>query len=237
MQTLYLVPTRGRPDNALRLVKAWHTTTTGDTRLQLCLDDDDPELARYEELLRTPDLDGHRFGYVVGPRLRLGPTLNHYATYAMDTYDAIGFMGDDHLPRTPGWDRELADSLRPFGVAYGNDLIQGPALPTAVLLDARLVRAMGFMCPPGLVHMYLDNFWRHLGVAMGTLAYRPDVVIEHLHPIAGKSEWDDRYREVNDGGVYAADEAAYAEFMEGDAWTKTLASLHFARAAHTVATS
>lgn len=231
MRTLYLVPTRGRPANAVRLAKAWHTTAAGDeTRLTFCLDDDDPELPAYEEALLDRSLDHERFGFMVGPRLRLGPTLNEYATAAQDDYDAIGFMGDDHLPRTHAWDLKLLESLRPFGVVYGNDLIQGANIPTAVLLDARIVRSTGFMVPPGLVHMYLDNFWKDLGQLLGTLVYRPDVVVEHLHPIAGKAPWDARYDEVNAGEVYASDKAKFDEFMASAPWALTLSRLRHAQA-------
>lgn len=229
MRAIYLVPSRGRPLNARRLAAHWSTVTTGDTRLQFCLDDDDPELGRYEDQLLDRALDGDRFGFTVGPRLRLGPTLNHHAITAIVNYDAVGFMGDDHLPRTPGWDVELTRSLepRPLGVVYGNDLVHGPGIPTAALLSSRLIAAVGFMCPPGLVHMYLDNFWKDLGTATGQLWYRHDVVIEHLHPIAGKADWDDGYAEVN--ALMGPDREAYARFVASPAWTEMLARVEAAR--------
>jgi hypothetical protein len=216
MDIHYLVPTRGRPSNAMRLAQAWRETASPSTRLTFLLDDDDPELNNYLARFTHPSTDRDLFGYQVGPRRRLGGTLNHYAPIMAKHCDAIGFMGDDHLPRTPGWDTTLGRivAAAPGAIVYGNDLIQGMNLPTAVLMDSRVVAALGFMVPPGLVHMFMDNFWRDLGRELGRLVYRPDVVIEHLHPIAGKVEWDDRYLEVNDGVVMAADEAAYRVFQD-----------------------
>jgi hypothetical protein len=211
----YLVPTRGRPANAVRLARAFHETCRGDdTRLQFFVDDDDPERQNYLDMLYATGMDHVSFGVLVGPRLRLGGTLNAHAVGHAKLADAVGFMGDDHVPRTVGWDVELLSEVQrvPGAVVYGDDLLQRQALPTAVLLDSRVVRALGFMAPPGLVHLYLDNFWRDLGLGLGTLRYRPDVVVEHLHPVNGKAEWDDRYAEVNDGSVYAADEETYRTF-------------------------
>ena len=63
-----LVPSRGRPENIIRLMDAWTTTTTLDTRLLVLVDDDDSKLNDY---LVIPNIDIR-----VGPRLRIGGTLN-----------------------------------------------------------------------------------------------------------------------------------------------------------------
>jgi hypothetical protein len=226
MDSIYLVPTRGRPVNAVRLAMQWPETVTAGTRLMFCLDDDDPLLPLYKKAFLDPSLDNNVFGYSIAPRMRLGGTLNYYAPkVAAGSYDAVGFMGDDHLPRTLGWDKLLQDQLVRGGVVYGDDTIQHANLPTAVLLDARLIRSLGFMVPPGLVHMYMDNFWRDLGRRLGTLRYVPQAIIEHLHPLAGKAEWDARYDEVNAGAVYAADEAFYTAYMQSSFWQTKLGRL------------
>ena len=213
MRSVYIVPTRGRPANAYRLASRWLETTGDTTRVFFVVDNDDPELQNYHDAL-APLVGDMRVSYVVGERRRVGPTLNYWAPKLTGEYDAIGFMGDDHLPRDKNWD---AFVLRVRGtrnfIAYGDDLIQRANLPTAVVMDSRLIKTLGYMVPPGLTHLYLDNFWRDLGEQLGTLSYHPDIVIEHLHPIAHKAEWDDGYREVNDGTMYADDAAAYAEYQ------------------------
>ena len=88
-----------------------------------------------------------------------------------------------------GWDRlllEALDKLGGEGIAYGNDLHQGEALPTAPVISSGIVGALGWMMGPGLKHMHVDDVWRDLGQAAGCLAYVPEVVIEHQHPDAGK---------------------------------------------------
>lgn len=211
-----VVPTRGRPENAARLATAFRETTSLDAVAVFVADPNDPRLADYRDLLTEGRIDR----LVITDREGGGGLcypLNYAACRYAELVNYVGFMGDDHLPRTAGWDREMVeelDSLQPR-VAYGNDLLQGPNLPTAVFMQSRMIRAMGVMAPYAMRHLYLDNFWKHLGEQTGGLRYRDDVVIEHLHPVAGKAEWDERYRVVNDRAVDDEDRAAWVHYRDG----------------------
>jgi hypothetical protein len=204
---LVVVPTRGRPDNVRRLETARLETHSRCADFLYALDDDDPERGRYLEI----GLDR----VAMGPRLRLVGTLNQVALKYADRYPWIGFMGDDHLPRTEHWDTAVQSALDREGpaVVYGDDRIQGANLPTAVFMPSRVVTALGFFAPPVLTHLYADNFWLALGQALGGLVHLPDVVIEHLHPVGGTAPWDDRYAEVNAPSVDTADRAAWEAFV------------------------
>ncbi len=210
---VYLVPTRGRPGNAAELVDAWDSTRSGVSGLVLAVDDDDPRRDDYLEL-ELPEWAE----LVVGPRLRLGGTLNALAPElaAPAHVLGVGFMGDDHRPRSLGWDGRLLEELTPAAVVYGNDLVHGEGLPTAVVLGSLIVRELGYYVPPGMVHLWLDNYWLELGRQLRTLRYRREVVIEHVHPITGRAEWDDSYRENNAPEVYSADEARFREYARGE---------------------
>lgn len=214
---LVIVPSRGRPNNIADLIRAWDETNASATLL-VAVDDDDPELKSYQKIDNV--VHDRRFQLVVGPRLRLAGTLNAVVMSrlmrpgTLDT-DIIGFMGDDHRPRTPYWDRDVKGAFAEVkhAVVYGNDLLQGQNLPTAVFMTAGMIRKLGYMVPEGFVHMYLDNVWKSWGELMGRLIYLPNTIIEHMHPIAGKVAWDDRYLEVNAGEQYVADEAAFWAYM------------------------
>lgn len=202
---LVIVPSRGRPQNIARLIGApgWDGAD-----LLVAVDDDDPTLPGYEDL--PVDL-------VVAPRLGLGATLNKLAVAEAAAYETVGFMGDDHLPRTPGWAWTITDTLRAMGrgIVYGNDLMQGPNLPIAVFMTADIILGLGYMCPPGCRHLFLDNAWKAIGERLGCLRYLPTVVIEHCHPQAEKAAWDDGYAEVNGAPMWEADEAAYRAWLAG----------------------
>lgn len=211
MSMAVIVPSRGRPQNIDALIDSWGCTWTGDNttaNLLVAVDNDDPTLDEYRRI----DLPSWA-KMVEAPRLRLGGTLNFLTPHLAAMFDVVGFMGDDHRPRTAGWDFDIERYMVPNGVVYGNDLIQGANLPTAVFMDSRIVRALGWFVIPGMVHLFMDNLWKTLGEQLGTLRYLPDVVIEHVHPIAGKAEWDDGYREANDGAVWEHDEALYKEWI------------------------
>ena len=209
-----LVPTRGRPGNLASLIESWRETTGQKAYLIVCVDDDDPELENYRDVWKNAG--GWDIGEMrEGPRLRLGGTLNHYAPMIAPHYEVIGFMGDDHRPRTKDWDLVIDQihTSTPLSVTYGDDLLQGMALATACFLDSKIVSTLGYMVFPGGIHLFFDNFWMDLGRSLGTLAYIPSVVIEHVHPAAGKTDWDERYVEVNDSKVWDHDELLYKEYV------------------------
>jgi hypothetical protein len=64
-----------------------------------------------------------------------------------------------------------------------------------------------------------------LGKDLNALRYIPEVVLEHLHPVAGKAEWDDQYREVNAPEVYSADKKALDDYLGSDAYKELLKAL------------
>lgn len=208
---LVIVPSRGRPQNIRRLIDGFQRTKSNDnTVLLVAVDEDDSELQGYLDLENGPLPDWASI--VVGKRLRLGGTLNDLAPRFTGDYDIIGFMGDDHLPQTFGWDTRVVGAMVPGGVVYGNDLLQGANLPTAVFLDAKIVETLGYFVPQGLIHLFFDNIWKDWGEGVGRLAYLDDVIIEHLHPIAGKGEFDIGYTEVNAPAVWNGDEARYYQY-------------------------
>lgn len=210
---LVIVPSRGRPDNITALIDSWERTRAY-ANLLVVMDDDDDLLDRYEMVMETaPDW----VSLEVTPRKRLGPTLNEYAVRNAPLYDIIGFMGDDHRPRTPHWDRRFAMAIAQVGgvgVAYGNDLIQGANLPTAVWMSSCIVETLGYIVPVGMTHLYLDDFWKALGNGIQKMTYLSDVVIEHMHPIAHKSEWDETYQECNAGTMYENDGKVFHAYVQ-----------------------
>lgn len=207
---LVIVPSRGRPENIARLRDAFDETTCASTDLLVAVDDDDPKLDQYQKLRNV--------WLHVGPRLRIGPTINNLAMSYYRYYDVVGFMGDDHLPRTGGWDYRILQALheRSPGVAYGNDLVHGEAIPTAAFLTSDIIGTLGYFVPHGMIHLFFDNYWKTLGEALGSIHYLPNVIIEHLHPIAGRAEWDETYREANASEVWDADEKRYHEYVANE---------------------
>ena len=205
ISNLVILPTRSRPDKteeAVALLK--ENSTISD--ICVAIDDDQSDL--------YPRLDG--VIYEVNERLRMNGTLNLVANKYADKYETIYFLGDDHHAKTKGWDELLYAPIkaRGYGFAYGDDLFQRQNLATAVMMSTNMIRILGFMAPPKLIHLYMDNFWMSLGQALQCIDYVPQVIVEHMHFAAGKSVKDDQYAEVNSTEMYAKDKATYMTYLQ-----------------------
>ena len=55
-----------------------------------------------------------------------------------------------------------------------------------------IINALGYMAPPTLQHLFVDNVWYAWG-RNTSMKYLEETHIEHMHPIAEKAEWDDVY--------------------------------------------
>jgi hypothetical protein len=204
MKMCVVVPSRGRPENADRLAKAF-IDTNADADLYIVVDNDDPkwnEYAKNESYTMLP-ADNKTGGCAA--------SLNTGAVLLLDItkfplYDYFVFMGDDHFPRTQGWDKAFIQALNGnAGIAYSNDLLQGENLPTVYATTREVVNELRGMTFPGCIHLYFDNFVKQLGIDLNALKYLPDVIIEHLHPVAGKAVMDEGYARVNQPKLYEQD--------------------------------
>lgn len=193
-----LVPSRGRPESIKRLIDACAKTCRAETHLYFAFDVDDRELVPNLKATAGAPIRGCS---VVSSRDSLSGWTNKLAELTWDGYGALASLGDDHVPLTPGWDVQLLDAIAKLGgtgFAYGDDRVQGENLPTAVVVSSSIVRKLGWFCLPQLKHYCVDNCWKELGRAAGCLAYVPEVVIEHVHPIArGGAKHDQTYQDAS----------------------------------------
>jgi hypothetical protein len=230
-----LIPTRGRPGAVQEIIESFLESCRENTFLTFVVDESDPLKEVYGKAVREclyiggVDANGWRIwertktikaGVLLTPAVNMVDAMNKAAGYVLNPEinnppKAIAFMGDDHRPRTPGWDTSYLEALgaKP-GLVYGNDLYQGKKIPTQVAISAPVVRALGHMAPDVLTHLYVDDYWKALGTAADCLTYLPDVVVEHLHPVVGKAVWDEGYRRVNHPDMYERDGAAYGRYWQ-----------------------
>lgn len=225
MTLAILLPTRGRPANLERFVGAV-IDTADDWHLYLRLDHDDPELDGYESFLEN--MTSENITVRRGRRTRFGPSLNELAEHAdRDGMTHVGMFGDDVLPFTHSWDTRLIEALGDdLGVAYGDDGLRkkhAPDLPTHYVTQTEVYRRLGYLSPPGIKHLYLDNVARDVGRHLRNFQFVP-VTIRHIHPWAeGEDIHDTTYAE---GGrnrkLLKADRAEYLRWGQDQTWRKRL---------------
>lgn len=231
-----IVPTRGRPDNIRKVIGAWDFTNAWDhADLVVVADADDPEIGGYRTLFvetSHPDTDEPLFQLVEVPSwVPMVEKLNHVASQLAEEgrYFALGFAGDDHLPRTINWAARYLTVLRELGtgMVYGDDGYQGAKLSTEWAITSDVVRALGRMVPAPVEHMYCDNSILELFTLAGAVRHLPEVRIEHMHPYAGKSESDPQYKRVNGRDQMHRDRVAYQRWRakEAPAQVATVRSL------------
>lgn len=208
--TALIVPSRGRPHNIKRLYKALMDTGSR-VHLYVGIDQDDQFLQDYIDTAVDTDMT-----LVISPeRKKFGPTLNSISKLLCEEYKYLIWLGDDHLPITPGWDERYRQELDKMsaGIVYGNDLVQGENIPTQMGFTSNIVKALGYAVPDGFIHLYIDNYFLELGRAIGGVKYLPDVVVQHLHPCAGVAQEDQTYREANSPENWSNDRKRYAQYV------------------------
>ncbi len=212
-ELIILVPTRGRPQNVVPIIDAWRETgAPARAELVFIIDADDPACAEYQQEINEASVDGWA-SYVVESEWRpLVPKLNRVALSLATLGDTpLGFMGDDHLPRTESWVEKYLRAMEASpSIVSTPDGLRADDLPTHWAMSAEIVRALGRMVPADVEHLYCDNAVRDLAMLSGCYRWLPDVLIEHMHPLAGKAEVDAGYRTVNSAERYSADMSSYA---------------------------
>lgn len=211
---LIIVPTRGRPQNMQLFYDSW-VATTEDANLLFVVDEDDPLLGIYQ--YRHTWMPKASL-YIAPPKLRLCGALNHAAMNFVVDYKYLGFMGDDHRCRTNGWDTVVRSAVgeSKLAVVYGNDMLQGEKMPTAVIMTSNIPQMLGYFAPPVMQHLCLDLCWKDWGEALECLIYLDNVVFEHMHPANGKALTDIGYQLANSPAQVKRDADAYYAYKDGD---------------------
>lgn len=180
-----LVPSRGRPGNVGRLLEACAKTCRADTRVAFGFDEDDPQLEA-----NTAALAGMLGpSWSVSARRGLAEWTNYLAMLHAPDAPVLCSLGDDHVPRTDGWDVALIEAIGQIdgGWAYPDDSRRDD-IAEAVAVSSSIVRGLGWMALPDLHHWCIDNAWTALARAVGRLEYLHHVKVPHYHPHSPRLE-------------------------------------------------
>lgn len=185
-----LCPTRGRPNNMRRLFESVYSTADSkDIEIIFYIDaDDGPSIDMALELGTSS---------IVGPRIVLSEMWNR--CYEMSRGGILMHCGDDIIFRSDSWDTlvlkafdEVSDKIL---LVYGRDGLQDEGLGTHTFMHRKWAETVGYFVPPYFSSDYNDTWLNDVAIAIGRRKYIPEIYTEHMHPAAGKSEWDKTHQE------------------------------------------
>lgn len=203
-----LAPTRGRPDQAIRLALSVLQTASQPKRVELLfyIDNNDAEQANYIQAFQQHQLQFDRFlrcSLMIGEAIGISKAWNELA--ARSQGDLLVMAADDQTYNTAGWDDRLLTEVQRFEdeifCAWFNDGHWGAKLCTFPIVSRRWCLTLGYFTT-GLFECLYDDLWiMDLAQRLDRLHYIPNVLTEHLHWSYGKSEIDATYgKQVNTEG-------------------------------------
>lgn len=187
-----LLPTRGRPNSVARLLDSARETAATEVEFVVYVDEDDHTIERTRDVLHR-----HAANVVIGPRDVLSKMWNICWEHAR--HDVVMQCGDDIVFRSDDWDlrvlEEFDASVDKILFVHGDDGFQHERIGTHGFLHRNWIETVGYFVPPYFSSDYNDLWLTEVADALGRRRYLPEVVTEHMHPVAGKGSWDQTHQE------------------------------------------
>lgn len=218
-EILAICPSRGRPQVLKEMLVSFFSTMSPGTCLIVYLNDDDPKLPEYKDVIAPFVTDHEMLRVEVGPRKYIAEVFNEYFWQFPD-FQYYMTMNDDHIYITPNWGEKLAEIVEKqgggWGIAGADDYLtdwETCQHPSACVISGKMTRALGYIVWPKIRHIGIDTFQMKVAQGIKRLFLTRDVVIEHRHWSNGKRPMDDNYK-----WVYASEEqnhglAAVQEYL------------------------
>ncbi len=93
--------------------------------------------------------------------------------------DWVGWLVDDVVPMTDKWDTTLISGLNGKNVISCNDGARAPFRMCAPVFSGDLLRAVGYIYPPGFWHTWADDLWERIGTITGCWWVCMEVMLKH----------------------------------------------------------
>ena len=209
---MFFLATRNRPDAVKNLILAMRDTETPEMAVMI---DGDPELYKdvpWPSNWRIHSSKEHLESVAAYNELfKLYPNEKFY-----------GEICDHAVPRSKNWATELAKAAGDWNVAcckgsrfqFRPDTGKRP-MSAASAKGGELVRALGWLRPPYLIHIYEDNIWEDIAHGCKIYKYCSHVNVGDLSVKLGEFRADESHLRMYKGESYVEkDEAAYKEIWK-----------------------
>ena len=182
----FCCPSRGRPELAKRLVDTATETQKGETEFLFYLNDDDPKLEQYQDLLDEKH-------YEIGPNQSTCWSWNLMCDKA--SHDVVMLMGDDVQVLTKDWDQKIVDQINKYedkilmvvptdgrmkgtkALDFHEPMLWGDTpLPAAhFAVHKNWTNTLGYLAPPFFWHWYVDTYTQTVARKLDRCLYLPTV--------------------------------------------------------------
>lgn len=208
---LWICPSRKRPDRLERLINSWKKTTSNLSDLLIIVDSDDDSYNKLMEIYKEPvwEITEPAFGSFLH-------LINSKALKYSTEYRYIGFMEDDIVFETPGYEIKFINKLKELGktgIVHAMDGIDKRKFVSIPVVDTYIVRTLGWLSPPCLKSLWADNFWRQMADYLKTYHKFEDVMIKHYHYSRDVNTEKDETSVVVDNN-FNYDKEAFYKYLE-----------------------
>lgn len=119
-----------------------------------------------------------------------------------------GILTDSHRPLTANWASKMEAIAEQGLIANSNENRERMNPVTlrkrlaTICFPGDLIRALGWICLPKLVHLYADDVWEDIGYGLNIVRHLPDVIILALLKREGEVEIDENHKRIWRGRPY-----------------------------------
>jgi len=192
-----LCPTRGRPQNILRLISSATETATLKNQIEFVFYLDDDDVIGQQGL--THVINQYQTTQIlacIGSRIVLTEMWNVCCRKASG--EIFMLCGDDIEFKTQGWDEivrnEFLNVEDKIIFAHGNDGAYGDRFGTHGFLHRNWVETVGYFVPPYFSSDYPDTWLNDVSNMIERRRYIQIYTLHH-HPVFGLAEWDQTHQE------------------------------------------
>lgn len=206
---MWLLPSRRRPEKLARFFDACRKTNTSTPGIVLVdFSDYADNKTAYDNLDIIP-----RWKLLVTEGESCGDK-NREVLPILINEEWVGLLGDDNIPEMPEWDTKLVSELKGWNVVSSNDGWQAPKrMHGAIAISGPLLRAIGYIYPGKLQHIFVDDVWEILGRESRCWQVCMDIMVRHDHVFTGVKP-DDTHRKGY--GFWYSDEPIFREWLANE---------------------
>jgi hypothetical protein len=181
----FCCPSRGRPKLAKRLIETACANQDGNTEFLFYLNDDDPKLEEYKDLLDEKH-------YTIGPNQSTCFSWNIMCEKAQ--HDIVMLMGDDVQVLTEHWDTMIVEQINKYNDKIlmvvpsdgrektagklGNEVKLWPDEPLGAAhfaVHKNWTNTLGYLAPIFFWHWHVDSYTQKVARKLNRCLYLPTV--------------------------------------------------------------